>query len=192
MVEVPVAEQHVQRRALDRARVGGTAHSSPEALERLARAVAPALHEPVRDHRGIHRAGAGAADRLDLHPSLLEEVIEDAPGECAVRATALQGEVDASWPGLGRNSFSNAARRLRPHLPVHCAVQPPSTGSAAPVIEAAASLARNTTSAPNSSGVTNCLLGCEARMTPRTTSSSLMPCAFAWSVIWPSTKGVRT
>ena len=53
--------------------------------------------------------------------------------------------------------------------PVQCAVQPPSTGSAAPVIEAAASLARKTASAPISSTVAKRLFGCCARSTSRIT-----------------------
>src|SRR5205823_4772832 len=55
-----------------------------------------------------------------------------------------------------------------------CAVQPPSIGSAAPVIEAAASLARKTASAPISSTVANFLFGCCASNTSRTTCSREM------------------
>src|SRR6266568_9486023 len=60
------------------------------------------------------------------------------------RHTAAHG-TDNPWRG---------AVQIR--LP-QCAVQPPSTGSATPVIEAAASLARNTATAPISSTVANFL-----------------------------------
>jgi hypothetical protein len=43
---------------------------------------------------------------------------------------------------------------------VYWAVQPPSIGMAAPVIERAARVQRNTASAPISSVVTNCRVGC--------------------------------
>src|ERR1041385_4087035 len=51
------------------------------------------------------------------------------------------------------------------------AVHPPSTGSAAPVMEAAPGPDRNTASAPISSTVANILLGCCANSTSRITSS---------------------
>jgi hypothetical protein len=44
--------------------------------------------------------------------------------------------------------------------PAYWAVQPPSMGIAAPVIERAARVQRNTASAPISSVVTNCRVGC--------------------------------
>ena len=56
-----------------------------------------------------------------------------------------------------------------------CAVQPPSIGSTAPVIEAASALHRNAVNAATCSTVTNCLVGCAASSTSRTTASSLMP-----------------
>ena len=63
--------------------------------------------------------------------------------------------------------------------PCQWAVQPPSTGSATPVIEAAASPHRNTTVPAISSTVAKRFVGCSARKTLRITSSRLMPCAFA-------------
>ena len=45
------------------------------------------------------------------------------------------------------------------HHELHCAVHPPSMGSAAPVIEAPASVHRNTASAPICSVVTNWRVG---------------------------------
>src|SRR6516225_6873997 len=71
-----------------------------------------------------------------------------------------------------------------------CAVQPPSTGSAMPVIEPAASEARKTDSAPSSSTVAKRLLGCCARSTSRITFSRGMLCALACPSICASTSGV--
>ena len=43
---------------------------------------------------GVHRAGRGGGDALDLDVVVLEQPVERAPGEGAVRAAALQREVD--------------------------------------------------------------------------------------------------
>jgi len=48
----------------------------------------------VGHHRGIHGAGRGPGYGLDREPRLLEQPVEHPPGEGAVRAAALQGEVD--------------------------------------------------------------------------------------------------
>src|SRR5882724_7770617 len=65
---------------------------------------------------------------------------------------------------------------------LQCAVQPPSTGSAMPVIDAAASLARNTVSAPNSSTVAKRLLGCCASSTVMDDSFAGNPVRFGLAV----------
>src|SRR5215212_4752603 len=83
-------------------------------------------------------------------------------------------------------------RRVPRSALTQCAVQPPSTGSAVPVIEAAASLARNVASAPISSTVAKRLLGCWARRTSRITCSRGIPWDFAWLSICASTRGVQT
>jgi GAF domain-containing protein len=54
----------------------------------------PAACQPVRQHDGVHRAGRGTGDALDLDPRVLEHMIEHTPGEGAVRAAALQRQVD--------------------------------------------------------------------------------------------------
>ena len=56
-----------------------------------------------------------------------------------------------------------------------CAVQPPSMGMMAPVIEAAPSLARNATSAAVSSTCTNFFVGCAYSSTSWMTCSSVIP-----------------
>jgi hypothetical protein len=70
--------------------------------------------------------------------------------------------------------------------------QPPSIGSIAPVIDAAASPQRKMTSSAISSIWTNFLVGCAASMTSRTTSSSVMPRTRAVSATCPVTSGVST
>ena len=47
----------------------------------------------VDQHRGIHRSRRRAGDTVDAQPRLLEQAVEHAPREGAMRAPALQGEV---------------------------------------------------------------------------------------------------
>jgi len=54
-----------------------------------------AAREAVGDHHRIYRACRGARDALDRQPAVFEQIIEYAPGEGAVGAAALQGEIDA-------------------------------------------------------------------------------------------------
>ena len=46
-----------------------------------------------QNHR-IHGTGASAADTFETNPSVLQELVQHAPGECPMGASALQGEVD--------------------------------------------------------------------------------------------------
>ena len=61
----------------------------------------------VGQHRGVHGTGRGAGDAVDPQPWLFEQPVEHAPGEGAVRAAALQREVDQPWRPLvaGRGWF---------------------------------------------------------------------------------------
>ena len=68
-------------------------------------------------------------------------MIEHAPGEGAVRAAALQREIDALAAVAPRRVRSCLPNTLE-KKPVHCAVQPPSIEMLAPVMFAAASEAR--------------------------------------------------
>jgi len=52
---------------------------------------------PSREDRGVHRAGAGPADGLDLDALIIEKRIEHASGEGAVRPSALEREIDGFW-----------------------------------------------------------------------------------------------
>ncbi len=82
-------------------------------------------------------------------------------------------------------------RRQRLGQP-YAAVHPPSIDSIAPVIDAAASLARDPARPATSSRPTKRYVGCPARITSRITESSLMPRVRAVSGICLSTSGVRT
>ena len=53
-----------------------------------------AASHAVGESDGVHGAGAGAADRLDVKPLVFEELVEHTPGEGAMGAAALQGELD--------------------------------------------------------------------------------------------------
>src|SRR5690606_40423921 len=67
---------------------------APESRQRRARALAPAAHVAVDQHRRVHRPGRGAGNAFDLQPLLLEQAVEHAPGEGAMGTAALQGQVD--------------------------------------------------------------------------------------------------
>src|SRR5512146_1875463 len=56
--------------------------------------VAVTLRQRVGQDDRIHRARAGRADRLDVDAAIGKQRVDRAPGERAVRAAALQGEVD--------------------------------------------------------------------------------------------------
>ena len=65
----------------------------PEFFQRRPCAIAAAAHQAVGKNNGIHGAGAGAADTLEVQAPVLQQAIEYAPGECAVGAAPLQGKV---------------------------------------------------------------------------------------------------
>ena len=100
-IERPAPEQHVERPALERTEAGGVRDAAPERPKRLTRAGSPAQLMAIDQHRGVHRAGGGAGDAVDRKPRLLEQTVEHAPGEGAVRPAALEGEIDQD--GLARH-----------------------------------------------------------------------------------------
>ena len=56
-------------------------------LARLSRAPSrPPSTIAFGENNGVHRAGAGAGDRLDVEPLILEDRVEHAPGEGAMRS----------------------------------------------------------------------------------------------------------
>ena len=213
MLERARAGQLVEQARLQRAEGRGMADPPPEIGERLLRAALAAFGQAVGKHGGVHGAGAGRDHALEGQIVLVEQPVEHAPGEGAVRAAALQSEVDRplaahGWSGrlLGAaaGELGNVCVGVHESLPQgllvlvvasvcdQCAVQPPSTGSAVPVIEAALSLHRKTASAPISSTVAKRLVGWFFRKTSRMTASRAMLCDFAWSSICFSTSGVHT
>ena len=79
-------------------------HTLPETAQVGPGAFAATLHQAGGQGHGVHGAGAGAADAGDLQRFVFQQAIEHAPGEGAVRSTALQGEVEllfALWTAEG-------------------------------------------------------------------------------------------
>src|SRR5215472_4371864 len=94
MVQAPTIEKNVEKPAAQRAQQGCARDIAPEALEGGTRHIRTALGMAVDEHGGIHRARGCPGDAVDLQPRLLEQAIESAPGKGAVRAAALQREID--------------------------------------------------------------------------------------------------
>jgi hypothetical protein len=74
---------------------------SPERVESLPRALAPPDRQSVGENHGVHRPGARRADAFDGEALFLEQTVEGAPSEGAVRAAALKGEIDGLDPVRG-------------------------------------------------------------------------------------------
>ncbi len=70
--------------ALRRFEIAVEADLAPELFEPGAGALRPALQPAIDHDDGVHRAGARARQRLEAEPPVLDEGIEDAPGEGAV------------------------------------------------------------------------------------------------------------
>ncbi len=94
-------------------------------MQRLARAIV-AFDFAVGIYHRVHRACAGAGDAFDVDAAVFDEFIHHAPAESAVRAAALQREVDALWPDMvGRDGFFVAGwfgLIVRFHCLAHCAL----------------------------------------------------------------------
>ena len=82
-------------------------HRSRNPARRRALA-ASAGGQAIGEERGIQRAGARAAHALDLDALILEQPVEHAPRERAVRAAALQGEVQNLLQSASRRSSMKA------------------------------------------------------------------------------------
>src|SRR6266404_5224467 len=95
MIEIPAVGRLVERRGLQRPVLGSLADVAPEHLERAPGVCAAAASHAVGEYRGVHGARRGARDRLDLETLFLQQTVENAPSVSAVRAAALQGEIDA-------------------------------------------------------------------------------------------------
>src|SRR6185312_4662762 len=95
-VEVPRAHRALVPAAMHRREPAELGEAAPEMVELGARARGAALDVALRQHRGVDRAGAGAADALDAELPVLEQAVEHAPGEGAMRAATLQREIDGA------------------------------------------------------------------------------------------------
>ncbi len=72
-----------------------TAEAGPETRQLFERAGRAVLDQSGRDQDGVDCAGAGAADGAERQAALLQQAIQRAPGEGAVRAAALQRQIEA-------------------------------------------------------------------------------------------------
>jgi len=70
----------------------------PDMGQILTRSLAPAPAGPAgqarRQSRPVQRPGRSAADAPDLDSRLVQQPIQNTPGKGAMRAAALQGQVD--------------------------------------------------------------------------------------------------
>ena len=107
-------EQPVDHAALQVGQMAVDAHGAPEVGEPLSRVLGAAAPSPSATSAALTAPAEVPADALDLEPAIGQDLVEHAPGEGAVRAAALQREVDA------------LARPLRPQPPDHrpAAVRP--------------------------------------------------------------------
>ncbi|GBF25573.1 hypothetical protein MnTg02_00605 [bacterium MnTg02] len=80
---------HPERRIAAKA-----AHFLPNTFEFRKGAVAPPLHQSGRQGNGIDRSSACSADGADVQAAVGKQGLYDAPSECAMTASALQGEID--------------------------------------------------------------------------------------------------
>ena len=87
----------------------GLCHRLPHRPELGAGGGAAAFGEPRRNRHGVYCAGAGAADPADVERVVLQQAIEHAPGEGAMRPAALERQVEASLSA--RNSTTEALIR---------------------------------------------------------------------------------
>ncbi len=74
------------------------ATASHTALQLGARGRTAVLGEAGGERHGIDGAGAGGADPGDVERLVLEQAVEHAPGEGAVRAAALERQIEALPP----------------------------------------------------------------------------------------------
>ena len=91
-------EQALDHAALQVGQVAVDAHRAPEIGQPLARLVGSPAREPVGQHDRVDRARRSAGNTLDLEAAVVEQLVEDAPGERAVGAAALQPEIDGFAP----------------------------------------------------------------------------------------------
>src|SRR5271166_6177460 len=121
-VEAPIPHERVEDGSADRAVLSCGTGSRPEFFEGFPRFGWAASRHAVGESNRVHRAGTRAADRLDVKPLVFEELVEHTPGESAMGAAALQGELDRLLilpihPTSPR-SHSSAPPSASPSLPI--------------------------------------------------------------------------
>ena len=100
-------------------RCRGLKAAARETRRQYASSAARAPSAPPFDHPSTSTAAFMApadvpGDRLDLDPWLFEQAVEDPPGERAMRAAALQGEVDKNRLALvALSSIADSSHQLR-------------------------------------------------------------------------------
>ncbi len=93
-IQAEPSQHPVKRAALQRRGQRRPADCTPERFQCGPRPVGTAALEPVGQHGGVHGTGAGAADLGDLQPVVLQEPVQNAPGQRPVRPTALKRQID--------------------------------------------------------------------------------------------------
>src|SRR5262249_15540115 len=88
--------QRIEAQQLGQARLG---HTLPYGPELAARALPAALGQTRGQRHRVDGAGAGGADGAELNRLILEQAVEHAPGEGAVRPPALERKIEVfGWP----------------------------------------------------------------------------------------------
>src|SRR5271157_4697780 len=90
----------IHRTRLKRAQSRGVADAPPKCGKRLAGSLSAADGQPVGEDRSIHRPRAGRANSLESQGLLFQKAVKHTPGEGAMRAAALKGQIY----GLGRGA----------------------------------------------------------------------------------------
>src|SRR5215472_9785040 len=101
MVQAPTIEENVEKPPAQRAQQSRSRDAAPKALKGRACRIRAALGVTIDEHGGIHRSRGSPRNPVDLQPRLLEQAIESAPSKGAVRAAALQREIDQNPIAMG-------------------------------------------------------------------------------------------
>ena len=128
IAQVIAPDRLFQGARLHRAHGEAGAEAAPEALHAVTRAGAAALAQAEGEDGGIDGAGRGAGHAFEIQPILIQQPLQHAPGEGAMGAAALQGQVDlAGVPAVGDGRGQVLGGAVH-----HAASQPPSIDRAAP------------------------------------------------------------
>src|SRR5262249_37522932 len=91
----------------------------PELGKRFLSAFAATRSHARAEHGRIHCACAGRADAVKSDAVVVEQAVEDTPGEGAMRAATLQGQVDQLGLGLWVRRCIEASRWTARHIGIH-------------------------------------------------------------------------